>query len=57
LRGDFNYFDMIRKVSSLTAPLSLKYETVISSAFVSREDYQQRNTPLLINVRREGVPV
>ncbi len=57
LRGDFNYFDMVQKVSHCTAKLSLKYDTVISSVFISKEDYEHRHTPLLINVRKEGVLV
>jgi predicted nucleotidyltransferase len=57
IKGDFNYFDMVQKVSRHTAKLSLKYETVISCAYVTQEDYEHRRTPLLLNVRREGVAV
>ena len=35
LRGDFNYFDMVMKTSACTAQISLEYDTVISSVFVS----------------------
>jgi len=57
LRGDFNYFDMVMKTFACTAQISLDYETVISCVFVSQEDYIHRRTPLLLNVRREGVLV
>lgn len=57
LRGDFDYFDMVMKTSACTAQISLEYDTVISCVFVSREDYADRKTPLLLNVRREGVLV
>ena len=57
LRGDFNYFDMVMKTSTCTAQISLDYDTVISCVFVSREDYASRRTPLLLNVRREGILV
>ena len=57
LRGDFNYFDMVMKTSACTAQISLDYETVISCVFVSQEDYTHRRTPLLLNVRTEGVLV
>jgi hypothetical protein len=30
---------------------------VISRAFVSRDSYEQAQTPFLMNVRREGIPV
>jgi uncharacterized protein len=57
LRGDFSYFDMVMRTSICTAQISLDYDTVISSAFVTQEDFTQRRTPLLLNVRREGVLV
>ena len=57
IKGDFNYFDMVQKVSRHTAKLSLEYETVISCVYVTQEDYEHRRTPLLLNVRREGVAV
>ena len=57
IKGDFNYFDMAQKVSRHTAKLSLEYETVISCVYVTQEDYEHRRTPLLLNVRREGVAV
>ena len=57
LRGDFNYFDMVIKTSACTAQISLDFDTVIFCVFVSQEDYIHRRTPLLLNVRREGVLV
>ena len=57
LRGDFSYFEMVERTSYLTAELSLKYDTVISTVFVTKENYEQMKTPLLINVHREGILV
>ncbi len=57
LRGNFIYFEMIEKTSYLTADLSLQNDVVISSVFVSSDDYTTRRTPLLLNVRREGIQV
>jgi predicted nucleotidyltransferase len=57
VQGDFNYFDMVCKTTRYTAKLSLEYETVISCVFVSKEDYEHRRTPLMLNVRREGMLV
>jgi len=57
IKGDFNYFDMVHKVSRHTAKLSLEYDTVISCVYVTKEDYEHRCTPLLLNIRREGVAV
>ena len=55
LRGNFDYFDMVKQTSYITAELSLEYETVISCVFATKERYEQRQTPLLINIRREGI--
>ena|SRR3990172_5899350 len=57
LKDKFDYFEMVEKVSRLTASLSLEYETVISCVYVSKEDYLNRRTPLLLNVRKEGIAV
>ncbi len=47
----------IDRVSPMTAALSLEYSVVISCAFVSAERYAGERSPLLMNIRREGVPV
>ena len=35
---------------------NLKYDTLISVIPVSEESYNKINSPLLLNVRREGIP-
>jgi predicted nucleotidyltransferase len=57
LKDDFNYSEMLRLSSDLAASLSLENDVVISRAFVSKEQFEQRQTPFLMNVRREGIPV
>lgn len=57
LKEDFNYSEMLRLSSDFAAALSLENDVVISRAFVSKEEYEHRQTPFLMNVRREGVPV
>lgn len=57
LKEDFNYSEMLRLSSDFAAALSLENDVVISRAFVSREELEHRQTPFLMNVRREGVPV
>jgi len=57
LKGDFNYSEMLRLSSDLAASLSLENDVVISRAFVSKEEFENRQTPFLMNVRREAVPV
>lgn len=57
LKEDFNYSEMLRLSSDLAAALSLENDVVISRAFVSKEQFEHRQTPFLMNVRREAVPV
>ena len=54
---DSDYGDLIRRTSAAVAALSLQYDLVISRAFVSRERFEREQTPFLLNVRREGIPV
>jgi uncharacterized protein len=42
-----NYFDAIWE-------LDLKYDTLISIIPLKDEDYKNRNTPLILNARKEG---
>lgn len=55
VRGPFDYGDMIRRTSALASTLSLKYDTVISRAFISKERFQREESPFLLNVRREAL--
>jgi len=57
LKHPFDYASMIHLTSELTAGLSLSYDCVLSRAFVTSQEYRDRNTPFLMNVRREGVAV
>lgn len=57
MKGPFDYGELILKTSEASAEISLKYDVVISTAFVTRSDYETRNVPFLMNVRREAVAV
>jgi predicted nucleotidyltransferase len=57
LKSDFNYGEMLGLSSDWAASLSLENDVVISRAFVSKEQFEYRQTPFLMNVRREAVPV
>jgi uncharacterized protein len=57
LKDEFNYSEMLRLSSNLTASLSLEHDVVISRAFVSKKEFKNRQTPFLMNVRREGMQV
>lgn len=55
LRGPFDYGDLIRRTSEVVSELSLKYDTVISRVFVSKERFEREQRPFLMNVRRRAV--
>lgn len=57
VRGVVDYGDLIRRTSMLVSTLSLKYEAVISRAFVSKDRFERENSPFLMNIRREAVAV
>ncbi len=47
----------IPRVSPLASGLSLSHDVVISCVYVSEHDFRADESPLLLNVRREGVTV
>ena len=57
IKGEFNYMELLRRSDDLAASFSLENDIVISRAFVSDKDFMERQSPFLINVRREGVAV
>lgn len=57
LRDEFDYLEMLKRSDDQVASLSLDNDVVISRAFVSKAEYQKRNSPFLINIRRDGVTV
>ncbi|MBI4430653.1 MAG: nucleotidyltransferase domain-containing protein [Candidatus Omnitrophica bacterium] len=47
--------DEIAKTSKTISRLSLKYDTLVSCTFVSRDRFTKEQSPLFLNVRREGI--
>lgn len=45
----------IKRVGPITSQLSLKYDVVISCVFISKNRFEHDNSPLLLNIRHEGV--
>lgn len=46
----------IDRMIDIITEINLKYGVLISVYPVSEEDYSATNSPLLINIRREGIP-
>lgn len=57
VKDDHDYADLMRRTSATVADLSLQNDVVISRVFMSRQRYEQEQSPFLLNVRREGVAV
>ena len=57
LDGAFNPTKEISRTGDIVAGLSLKHNVVIACLFMSAERYRHEQSPLLLNVRREGTPV
>ena len=57
LKGSVHPGEEIARTSQAVAELSLQHNEVIACLFVAEDRYEREQSPLLINVRREGVPV
>ena len=57
LKGEVSPGKEIARTSELRSELSLKYNTVISCIYISEDRYKHEESPLLLNVHREGIPV
>jgi uncharacterized protein len=57
LQGAVCPVDEIKQISEFIADLCLEYNTLISCIFMSDEQFQRSNSPLLLNIRREGITV
>ncbi len=57
LQGPVSPGEEIARTSDIIASLSLAHDVVISRAFVSADRFEREQSPLLMNIRREGVAV
>lgn len=57
LRGEVSPLDEIDKMIDIVTDLNLEHNVLISVYPVSEDDYSSLNSPILLNLRREGVRV
>jgi predicted nucleotidyltransferase len=57
LQGIVSPCEEIARTINDVADISLAYNEVVSCVFVSEEQFERERSPLLLNVRREGVPL
>jgi uncharacterized protein (UPF0332 family)/predicted nucleotidyltransferase len=55
LEGPVNPFEEIHHTGKIVAELSLEHNEVIACVFILAEQFECEQTPLLINVHREGI--
>ncbi len=56
LAGDVRPGREIDRMIDIITDINLEYGVLLSVYPVSEEDYRHTNSPLLINIRREGIP-
>ncbi len=57
LEGDIQPGREIDRMIDIITEIDLKYDTLISVVPIAREEYEERNSPLLLNVRKEGIAI
>lgn len=55
LKEPFNYSQEIEKTSIFISEVSLEFDLVISRVFAEAKEFNLKNTPFFMNVRKEGV--
>ena len=56
LAGDVRPGREIDRMIDIITDINLEYGVLLSVYPVSEQDYRHTNSPLLINIRREGIP-
>ena len=57
MHGDYNYPDLVKRLSPVISDVSLQFDVVITPVFASEDRLEDEDSPLFINIRREGVLV
>jgi predicted nucleotidyltransferase len=57
VEGDVNPTEEISRINDTVSDICLRYDVLIATFPVSEAWFQERASPLFINVRQEGVPV
>jgi uncharacterized protein len=57
LRGEVSPCEEIARTIEDVADVSLHHNEVVCCVFVSAEQFERERSPLLLNIRREGVPI
>lgn len=55
LNGPVSAWEEIRRLGEVTATICLKYDLLLAPLFMARNRFESGHSPLLLNVRREGI--
>ncbi len=45
----------VRKLSNLLSSIALKFNYIVSCVFISKNRYEQEKSPLILNIKKEGI--
>ena len=57
LNGDFDTWEEIKRAGGIVSELSLRYGITVSLIPISNNEFQDGKTPLVMEVKKEGVPL
>lgn len=57
LKGQVNPGEEIERTGNFAAALSLQHDEVLSCLFMDENRFTNRNSPLLRNIRKEGIVI
>ena len=57
LKGPVYPAEEIERTLDVVAGLSFEHDEVVNCVFASERDFAEHDSPLLLNVRQEGVPI
>lgn len=55
LKGEVSPCEEIARTLGVVARISLEYDETVSCVFVSEKEFEMKQSPLLLNIRREAV--
>ncbi len=57
LKNFDDFWEEFRKITDLSSEVSYTYDVVLSAIPVKRKDYESQISPLMLNVRKEGITI
>jgi uncharacterized protein len=55
LNNETKPIEEIRKINSILSNISLKFNWLISCVFMSKKRYKKEKSPLVLNIKKEGI--